>query len=433
MRRLIATRMCRPADDAGFTLIEIVVAMAIFAVFASMSLGLLVRAGDVTRGNLQRTAAANLATEQIQVARSMSATAIPDGITTRTQTVKSTAFTITQTTTYLAADSANSVCDGTSTALAYKLVTVKVTWPEMGSIQPVRQDTLKAVGVGSDGLGSTGAVALQVTGNGGLPINNMAVSLSDGSTTVTDVNGCAVFTGVHPGTYTATLNTPGYVGLANAQLTTKASIGVTAGLLTRTGVSYDTTRSIVVTAGSPVSGAVIPSGLPLILSNSYLGAETAYPPCPATGTASSACATGPTATASGAAGELYPFIYTVKLGTCTETSASSLQTDLSSAASDGSTVSVPMGAITVNILTGLGVYSGTKTITIKHISGNAGCPAQETYTVTAPSGAKILVPYGSWNVSVPLNSSGAAAVSTLTPLTLTAASRTASTTLTVVS
>lgn len=433
MRRLIAQQRQRAADDAGFTLLEITVAMGIFVVFCSMSLGLLVRAGDVTRGNLQRTAAANLATEQIQIARSQSATAIPDGTTTRTQTVKNTVYTITQTATYLASDSTNSVCDGSSTSLAYKLVTVKVTWAGMGTIQPVRQDTLKAVGVGSDGLGSTGAVAVAVSGTGGVAVGDISVSLSNGSSTTTDGNGCAVLTGIDPGTYTATVNTPGYVGLANAQLTTKPSIGVTAGTLTRTAISYDTARSIVVATSAPVSGGVIPSGLSVVLSNSYLGAETAYPACPASGTVTSACATAPSTSATGSARALYPYIYTVKLGTCTETSASSVQADLTSTASVGSTVTVPLGAITVNIVKAAGGFTGTKTITVKHTSGNSGCPAQETYTLTGSSGVKILVPYGTWNVSVPVASSGTTAVSTLTPLSLSAGTPSASATLTVVS
>lgn len=417
--------------DAGFTLIEVVIAMVIFAVFCAIGLGVLVRTGSVTRGNLQRTAAANLATEQIQAARSMSATNIPDGTTTRTQVVKSTTYTISQTAKYLSADATSSVCDGALTSLAYKLVTVKVTWPNMGSIQPVRQDTLKAVGVGSDGLGSAGALALLVTGTGGRVAANITVTLNDGSTTTTDENGCAVFAGISVGTYTATLNTAGYVGLTNAQVTTKGSLGVTAGTLTRASISYDTVRSVNVAITSPVIGGVVPPALPLVLSNSTLGAETAYPAC--SGTPVSACATAPTTSASGIVEELYPAIYTVKLGTCAETSTSSILADLSSESSIGTTVSVPMGAITVNLLKLALPYSGSKTMTIKHTSGNSGCPTPETYTVTGASGTKILLPYGTWTVSVPsTNTSPSPSVTSLV-IALSSSATTGSTTLTVLS
>jgi prepilin-type N-terminal cleavage/methylation domain-containing protein len=433
MRRLLAQRMERAAEDAGFTLMEVVVAMVLFAVFCAMSLGLLVQTGAVTRGNLQRTTAANLATEQIQIARSVSATDIPAGTITRTQQVKNTTYVITQTSKYLSADATSSVCDGSLTSLAYRLVTVKVTWPDMGGIQPVRQDTLKAVGLGSDGLGDQGALAVSITGVGGLAASGITVTLNNGSTTVTDENGCAVFAGVDAGAYTATLNTSGYVGLSNAQLTTKGSLGVVAGTITRGSISYDTARWANVTISAPVTGGIVPSPMPLVLSNSTLAAETAYPDCPASGTPVSACATEPQTSAGGILRQLYPAIYTVKLGACTETASSSVLADLTSTASLGSTVSVPVGAITVNLQRLLAVYSGTKTITITHTSGNSGCATPETYAVTAASGAKILLPYGAWYVSVPSTNTSPSTPVTSSMITLSPSQRTGSTTLTVLS
>ena len=127
--RTLGSRLRHDQRDAGFTLTELVMAMAVFAVFCSASLGLLVRTGSATRENLQRTAAANLASEQIQIARSLSAIDIPLGTITRTRQVSGTTYTIAQSSRFLSADATTSVCTGTATVLAYKLVSVKVSWP----------------------------------------------------------------------------------------------------------------------------------------------------------------------------------------------------------------------------------------------------------------------------------------------------------------
>jgi prepilin-type N-terminal cleavage/methylation domain-containing protein len=389
------------AGDGGFTLLEVIVAMVIFTVFCSASLGLLVRTTNVTKGNLQRSAAANLAAEQIQLARGQTALNITD--TTRTQTVANTTYTITQTTKYLSSDSTTSVCDGSSAALAYKRVTVQVTWPGMGSIQPVRQDTLKAFGIGSDGLGTTGALAIGVTGASGTGTSDVDVTLSNGDSVTTGDDGCALFVGITAGTYSVLLNQSGHVGLTNSQSTAKTGLGVSAGTLTRASVSYDTSRGLVVAIDAPVTG-IVPSALPLRLSTSQL-AETTYAACPVVGTPTSACATAPTSTANGLAKELYPAVYTVKLGSCTETTPSTASIDLRAGTADGSTATVPLGAVTVKValVATPSVGLAGRSITLSHAAQTSGCTSGETYTMTSTSsGATMLLPYGTWTITVPV-------------------------------
>ncbi len=390
-------------DDAGFTLIEVVVAMVIFTIFCAASLGLLVRSTEVTRGNLQRSAASNLATEQIQLARSANTIDIVN--LTRTQKVANTTFTIAQTTKYLSSDSTSTVCDGSSAALAYKLVTVTVTWPNMGSISPIRADTLKAMGVGSDGLGTTGALAVGINDADGLSLAGTTVNLSNGATTTTGDDGCALFVGLAAGTYTATLNTPGYVGLTNTQSTTKSGLGVTAGTLTRTNISYDSVRAIGVTVNSPVTGGIVPATLPLRLSTSLL-TETTFPVCPATGSPTSACATAPTTTTDGLAKELFPAVYAVKLGSCAEAVPSQTSVDLRPDAANGAIAAVPLGAVTVKVALSATPTIGIigRTVTFTHaVQSGTGCTAGETYSMpTVGAGSSMLLPYGTWVVSVPI-------------------------------
>ena len=407
IRRSVAGVRAAAPDDSGFSLMEVVVAMAVFAIFCTATMGLLIRSSDATRGNLQRTAASNLLTEQIQLARGMTALTIPTGVTTRTQAVSNTTYTITQTSKFLSADSTSSVCDGSGAALAYKLVTVAVTWPDMGNIKPVTGNTLKAVGIGTDGLNATGALAIGIGGAAGPNQSGVTVTLSSGQTTTTGDDGCALFVGLPVGVYSAVVNAAGYVGSANTQLVTKTGFGVVAGALTRGNIAYDTARSFVLAAGG-LAGAVVPAGLALQISGGQVTAPTVFPVCLATPVA--ACANGPTTGANGLAKEFFPGIYTVKFGTCTESTPSQIISDLTLDSTEGSTVTVPMGTATINVIKTIGGASlAGKTITATHASG---C----TETFTTPSvtgGTKLMLPYGNWTISTPSTS-----VPTSTPVSL---------------
>src|SRR4051794_27691280 len=79
VRPLRGARALRARRDAGFTIIELVVAMVVFSVLLTASLPVLLSGTAATRDALQRTAAADLLTRQIEAARGTDALAIPDG------------------------------------------------------------------------------------------------------------------------------------------------------------------------------------------------------------------------------------------------------------------------------------------------------------------------------------------------------------------
>ena len=253
------------SDDQGFSLIEVVVAMVIFAVMVTATLGILVKTLDVTKGNAHRVAAANLATKQIEAARSQLAVDIPDGSTSRTEIVAGTTFTITQDASYVLSGSDESLCQNTGGELAYKLVTVTVEWPNMGSVQPVRSDTVKAMGVGDEGLDEAlGAVAVGVTGATGDPVPGISVTLAPGSRTrTTGSNGCAVFVNLPVGAsateYTASVNQIGFVGPLNTQYQ-EIAIDAVAGQIRGGDLRYDRERTLAVQVDAP-AGYSMPSGV----------------------------------------------------------------------------------------------------------------------------------------------------------------------------
>ena len=244
------------SDDQGFSLIEVVVAMVIFAVMVAATLGILVNTLDITRDSSHRVIAANLATKQIEAARSQLAVDIPDGSTSRIETVAGTDFTITQDASYVLSGSDESLCQNSGGELAYKLVTVTVEWPNMGSVQPVRSDTVKAMGVGDEGLDEAlGAIAVGVTDATGDPVAGIMVTLTPGNLTrTTSTNGCAVFVNLpvtgNATEYTASVNQIGFVGPLNTQYQ-EVPIPAVAGQIRGNKLRYDRGRTLAVQMDVP--------------------------------------------------------------------------------------------------------------------------------------------------------------------------------------
>jgi prepilin-type N-terminal cleavage/methylation domain-containing protein len=388
--------------DAGFTLAEVLVAMSVFTVLVTVVLGLVVRTAGVAASNDRRGVAANLADRQLESARSQRAVDIVDGLTTRTETVGGVAYTVKQTASYVASGSTTSVCSGTGSSLAYKLVTVSVTWPDMGRVKPVRIDTLRAVGIGVDGLDTaTGSVAVSVVGADGAPVSGTLVTLTPGgSTRTTGEDGCAVFTSLAAGTYTASASTAGSVGTANTQTASVTSLGVTAGALARGTLLYDVARTLDLTL-SGTAGYTAPAGIRAVLRNSYL-AEAPYPTC--TGTPQGCVTALP-----GQARYLFPAVYDVWAGTCSDAKAAAgavTTVDLGPT-STTTTAALRTGSALVDVRSLLGVSLAGRTVTATHAAEPTGlgqrCVGGETYTlpVTAAGGVGVLLPAGAWTFTVP--------------------------------
>jgi prepilin-type N-terminal cleavage/methylation domain-containing protein len=392
------------ARDDGFTLIEVIVAMSVFTVLVTMTLGIMVRTTDVARSNTRRVAADNLANRQIESARSALAINIPDGAQTRSEVVGGTTYTVDQVAKYVASDSVGSVCTGTGNELAYKLVTVSVTWPQMGSAKPVRADTLKSVGLGDEGLDdSTGTLAVGVNGSAGNNLAGITVTLDNGRSMVTGSDGCAVFTGLAPTTYTATVNATGYVGSANTQQVSVGSLGVIAGQVQRGTILYDTSRTVNVALNTP-AGFPVPSTLPLSLRSTYLS-DRAYPRC-SSAPANSGCVTA----VPGTLRYLFPTTYDVYTGTCADSKVP-VTVNLTPASSSGSSITARAGSVHVNVRNSSGTALAGRVVTARHANesvptGGVGCAGGETYTLnpTTTSGVDSVLPLGTWTLSVPATS-----------------------------
>jgi type II secretory pathway pseudopilin PulG len=231
-------------------LAEVVVAMALLGILLTAALAVLTRTTDVAGQNVRRTTAAALLARQLEAARGTRPAEIPDGVTTTAALVGATTYTVAQEVRYVSSADGASLCDGTTGTLLYKLVTVRVTWPDMQSVAPLRGDVLRATGTGIEGAdAATGALALLVTDTAGTPVGGIQVTLRpSGGSKVTDSSGCVVFVDLPPGLYAGDARSDD-----GAQTGSSSGRSVTPG-----GISQAT----ITVTGPPPSASPAPTGTP---------------------------------------------------------------------------------------------------------------------------------------------------------------------------
>lgn len=388
--------------DGGFTMIEVIVSMVIFGLVALVVAGLIINTMRLTTSNTQRTVAANLAAAQIEAVRDTRTLDIPDGQTVLpAQTVGGTTYTLTQTADYVVGGAATSACSGTGDRLSYKLITVVATWPEMGSVQPVRSDTLRSLGIGVDALDSTrGTLAVAVQGSTGAAQADVPVTVSPGGTVrTTGIGGCALFVGLDPVvTYTVTVNKAGYVGIDGAQQVVTTNAGIQAGKIARVVVNYQEKGALAVTL-QPPTGFLPPTTLAMTVSNNLFTPtqERAFRDCAGLATAPQSCVAGDPRTAAA----LYPGSYGTWAGTCTDAKPgpplvlTAVQPGLTAA------VTVGLGGVPIHVQKISGIPVAGQPVYAVH-AASAGCPAGESWALP-PTGASDLLaalPQGTWTLSL---------------------------------
>ena len=405
----------RQRNDAGVTLIEIMVALSLLMVLsASVAGGLLVVQKSALRSK-ERSAAANLATREIEITRNwfhsadtapalvMAAGDVTNANPLPGQTgalvVDNVAYTVKRQVSWLVTGTGVSACDG-GAVVSYPSISVhvEVTWPNMGSVSPIVSDTVltppKSV------LNATSAyIAVKVLDRDGAPNEERTVTATGPGGTYTDTtgpDGCATFVLTSAGTYTMALTeaASGYVSFNGA---TTQTATVTAGSLTVRSFSYDLGESFSVALKPPVGFS-----LPVTLPTVTVGNSGILP----AGVGSYTSAAGGTTTI----GPLWPFAsgYAIWAGSCTESdpaleggrppslvpSKGSLTS--TTAAMQGLAITTTKAGAPVNVAV-TATYSGTGT-----------CPAGDNVINLGTSAGGVLnasLPYGSWTISANLTGS----------------------------
>jgi len=400
-------RMTDQARDAGFTLLEAVIAMVIFGLVASSTAAVLVRAVGGSSDNRARAAAANVAAQTMDGLRQSAQTGQGyTDLTTRQLAdvvVQGRRYSVSTSVSVVLKAGAGSPCtSGGLSDEVYKKVGVMVTWPAAGSVKPVRSDTIvQYPGVATDP--TKGALGVVVSGPSGAEAR-VSVILSSGATQLTDDSGCAYFSGLTGGTYTATANAPGHVDQSGAA-TASQSAGVQAASATVLNLAYATATTPRITfATVGADGAVDPS-------YAWFG-TSAYT---LTNTAADRSGTATTSTVSPT---LYPFSsgYDVWLGGCAGEAPAS-RVNFATLPGASPQVTVPVGGLT---LTNTGAASVD--VVLRH-TDSTSCPT--TYTGTLPTGVtfRAALPFGQWTAT-----SAAGPVASPASVTLTGSAPTATVT-----
>ncbi|MFI7588889.1 carboxypeptidase regulatory-like domain-containing protein [Spongisporangium articulatum] len=384
-RRLSAGRP-GTGDDGGFGIIEVVVAMVLFAIMVPATVSVMASTTGGVTDNRSRVVAASLASSQIEMARSQAASVASE---TTTRVVGKVTYTIAQTVTTSTASATLVTCSSATLPAVYKLVTVNVTWPSMGSVRPVRSDTVVR-GTAS----GTGGLAVTIIDSSGNPVPNLPVQLSNGNVLTTDSNGCVIFTNLPPGTYTVVLDQAGYVGGDGSQHTTSDPVNVTKDTVSTVSMGYDQGVSLAIkyvdNSGQTLSKAdddQLPLELKTATVSGTKGSKTVSIPGSVTG--------------------LYPATYTVTSGKCTLGSK-----DMSSGVPTSQTLQIPTAGVQVAGITtikGIGavtaVYKGPATG-----SGDFSCTVGTTFKIgymfSLIGDNKAYLPLGKWVIMVPWNELG---------------------------
>lgn len=410
-------------DDDGFSLTEVMVAALVLAIGSAAVAGLLIGALGVTRDNAQRVQAAALAGEEVEGVRSMPADDVPVGpAPPRTADVQGTRFTVSRTVELVTSTGSSDVCTTTSAPTATKRVSVVVEWPDMGSTEPVRSETLLSIPVTSESLDELlGAAAVQVRDDEGVGVDDATVTLSGvalGTSVTEDTGptGCASFTGLAADTYEASAAVPGYVARSGATISKTGSFTVLPGRVARPRADLAPTATLEVQLTAS-QGGVVPSALPVTLDAPFFVPSTrqAFLPCsPASTTTACVTQQGTVLTA-----EVFPGVYRVA-GCRTGTTATA-----SAELEPGSSTTVPLALATARLQRAGGgdeddEGKGSPAVWIRPGTGSACAGAAPFSVTTKGKKVDVALPDGAWDFAP---TSGFAAGST-TSATLTASVRT---------
>jgi prepilin-type N-terminal cleavage/methylation domain-containing protein len=302
----VLTRL-RANSDAGFSLVEVMVALVVFALIGAAVSALVVDSLHSTRASQSRVRAASLTAQEIEAVRAglrsgvlgsttnptfaWSDPSCPASSATCVRVVDGQRFTLTRSVTPVAADATHG---------GRVLVTTTATWPNMNGVAPVVNSTVMTSrgitpgaagsdtpGGGGSVAGGTSAVSVTVTGSSSVPYAYKPVTLAGptGSLqTTTDATGVALFTGLAAATYRASATQAGYIDQAG-NATVSAPVTTTANSTATVSLKYAQAATVTYTVSAP-SGYTPGTTFPISVVNTDANTTKTVTPAASTGTTS---------------------------------------------------------------------------------------------------------------------------------------------------
>jgi len=263
----------RARAEDGMSLIEVVVALMVFAVI-SLGVGYsTITILKMTEDTRSRQVATNLASSEIDIARGVQD---PFKVVnaTRTAAVSGVTYTIVRSTSWVETSGADVACGTGTGTLQSKRVNITVTWTGMlTTTQPVRSDTLISPDkrINDPSLGTIRISVLTVAGTGSSGVAVTVTPTSGGAALAaqpdsTDTDGCSFALKVAPGTYSVIITRTNSVDTTQATSPSK-SVVVTAGGSVAALFQYDYAATF--NLAYATAGALLPADLDTTFLSTY--------------------------------------------------------------------------------------------------------------------------------------------------------------------
>lgn len=363
-------------SDVGFSLVEVMAALVIFALVSAGALTLVIRAATAVRGNQDRVLAASLAATEIDLWRGEGAYSVPLGRTERTVETESGDFLVTTdaiwATLGVSADPCD-VGDGVDLEQSYLRLHVEVFGGDLDV--PQTSDALLYPEERAPAPGE-GTMTVQTSDSAGAPLSGVTVNGSNGAgsqfSQVTGAEGCVFIPDLlESNSWTVSVTKSGY--------RTKSSGGETvAGISVNDLSNTDLAFTLEKPGAFTVTTATAEFPLPAEFGFTYLGDGGAEVSEPGT-------------TFPATVDDLWPGRYTAWLGDC---SAVSIDSAATIDVTPGGTSSAALPAASVELVAPEGSV-------VTFTSTDSGCDAVFSLE---PTGENLLaqtsLPFGTWQVDV---------------------------------
>jgi len=247
--------------DDGVTLIEVMVAMFIFALISMGVIYTMISSLTFVRDSHARSAATSLAAQEIDAARSIDDVFLVTD-TTYTKVVDKRTFTVARASEWVSDPDQDVPCGATGGSLKYKRVNVTVSWAGMANTaNAVRADTLIAPRERVSNP-DEGTILVSVLDSKPAGLKDVVITTvpAQAKAYTTDVDGCGYLLNVKPGKYTVTVSKAGFVSPDQTATVTSQQFEVKKG--TSINLPFQLEHSQELTA-KLVTTAVIPTNLDL--------------------------------------------------------------------------------------------------------------------------------------------------------------------------
>lgn len=405
-------RRSRQQDD-GFSIIEVLVAMTIFAIIAMAVATGIVASLSLSHTSRSREVAIGLAQDAIDKART--ATNLFSVVdSTSNPTVGGLQYTVRQVARWVPTSGSANACGAGGGPLAYKRVSMTVSWTSSQS-QSVTMNSMvaptssvTAANLGTvivsvakvDGSGNQG-VSVSISPNASNPSGAGAITSAIAQT---DASGCTYALNVKPGRYDVTLSKPGNIddgtssGSLGAQTTTPSTtVTVQANQTSAANFNYDDALTVAPQWSDPNAAATATFTSPTTAPVSLRRKAADYGPY-----------------AAGTTTKVFPYTDGYKAVPGTPATCSSVDPEnwttangtavaprsLAQPAAGTNAVKAPVQIVTVKLAGKLDNALTATTTTPNANSGDPGCATAASYTFTGlPVGgtATIALPYGTYS------------------------------------